>query len=165
MKETMLKLWRWFPFSKHFQLLLIRLFHDEFLVAVVGIIFNDRDKILLFKHSYRKQEWGLPAGYINAKEHPKESLEREVKEESGLTISVDQRSKIRTDRESARLEIVYVGTFIGGDFKPSEEVTEAGFFAFNELPLLKRGQLLLIKRGFEYRQRLKPGAFVIPTVS
>lgn len=159
MKSVLLTLWRVLHLPKSWQLALVRLTHDEFLVAVAGIILNDQDDVLLFKHTYRKSPWGLPGGYISAKEHPKEALEREIKEESGYTVAIDDRIKIRTDRDSARLEIVYVGTFIGGDFKPSKEVSEAQFFAFEELPLLPNDQLLLIKRGIEHRQKLKPRNF------
>lgn len=79
-------------------------------------------------------------------------MEREIKEESGLTISVDSRYKIRTDRETARLDIVYTGFFIGGDFRPSKEVTEAKFFTFENLPLIRKDQLLLIEKILKQRK-------------
>ena len=69
-------------------------------------------------------------GYLKAGEHSKEGLEREVKEETGFTVSADQRLKIRTDRDSARLDIAYVGTFIGEELTPSNEISEAKLFSF-----------------------------------
>ncbi len=122
----------------------MRIIQDQFLIGVTGIIFNDKQEVLLFKHSYRQTVWSLPGGYLKSKEHPKEGLEREIKEESGLVVSADLQLKTRTDRDSARLDICYVGKFIGGEFVPSHEVTEYGFFSFDNLPLISASQLYLI---------------------
>ena len=82
-------------------------------------------------------------------EHPKEGLERETKEESGLIVSADEKLKTRTDRETARLDISYMGKFLGGEFTPSTEVVEYDFFAFENLPLISNSQLLLIKQALD----------------
>ena len=120
---------------------------DQFLIGMTGIIFNDKGEVLLFKHSYRQTRWRLPGGYLNSKEHPREGLEREIKEESGFVVSVDKQLKTRTDRGSARLDMCYVGRFIGGHFSPSSEVTEYGFFSFENLPAIATNQLYLIENA------------------
>jgi 8-oxo-dGTP pyrophosphatase MutT (NUDIX family) len=84
--------------------------------------------------------------YLKAKEHPKEGLEREIEEETGLVVSADLRYKIRTDREEARLDIVYIGSFIGGEFHASTEVVEAKFFPFADIPMIHKDDLLLIEK-------------------
>lgn len=145
MKSTLAKLWRFLHLPKYIQLLIMRLFQDQFLIGVTGIIFNDKSEILVFKHSYRQTEWSLPGGYLKSKEHPQEGLEREIREESGLVVSVDQQLKTRTDRETARLDICYIGKFIGGEFTASHEVIDYGFFSFADLPLIPANQLYLIK--------------------
>lgn len=122
----------------------MRIFQDQFLVGVTGVIFNDKNEVLLFKHSYRSHSWSLPGGYIKSGEHPREGLEREIKEESGLVVSVDDLLKTRTDRTSARLDISYSGSFIGGEFQPTHEVLEYGFFSQDTLPLLRKNQVILI---------------------
>ena len=113
MKTFLAKLWRALKLPKGLQLLAMRFFQDQFLVGVTGIIFNDQDEILLFKHIYRSHEWSLPGGYLKSGEHPREALEREIKEESGLVVSVDDSLKTRTDRDSARLDMCYTGILIG----------------------------------------------------
>ncbi len=125
----------------------MRMIQDQFLISVTGIIFNDKEEVLLFKHSYRQTLWSLPGGYLKSKEHPQEGLEREFLEESGQTGSVDMELKTRTDRDSARLDLCYVGTFIGGTFTPSTEVTEHGFFSFENLPVIATSQLYLIEKA------------------
>lgn len=150
MAEILAKFWRFLRLPKDAQLFFMRIFQDEFLVGVTGIIFDKDDKILLVKHTYRGT-WSLPGGYIKGKEHPKEGVEREIEEETGLIVSADERLKIRTDRESARLDITYMGESMGGVFKPSSEVSEARFFAFNKIPLLPKDQVIFIDRALTIR--------------
>ena len=144
MKQILAKLWKACHFPKGVQLLLMRFFEDRFLIGVTGIIFNNKKEILLFKHTVRTHAWSLPGGYLKSGEHPRESLEKEIKEESGLTVSVDESLKTRTDRDSARLDLCYTGVLIGGDFIPSHEVSEFGFFPKDKLPLLRKNQVFLI---------------------
>lgn len=144
MKTLLAKLWKALHLSKNLQLFIMRFFQDQFLVGVTGIIFNDKKEILLFKHVYRSHAWSLPGGYLKAGEHPREALEREIKEESGLVVSVDESLKTRTDRDSARLDMCYSGILIGGEFKPTHEISEYGFFTQANLPLLRSNQVFLI---------------------
>ncbi|MFA5932593.1 MAG: NUDIX domain-containing protein [Microgenomates group bacterium] len=144
MKTLLAKLWKALHLSKNLQLFIMRFFQDQFLVGVTGIIFNDKKEILLFKHVYRSHAWSLPGGYLKAGEHPREALEREIKEESGLVVSVDESLKTRTDRDSARLDMCYSGILIGGEFKPTHEISEYGFFTKDNLPLLRSNQVFLI---------------------
>jgi 8-oxo-dGTP diphosphatase len=153
MSEFLAKIWKGLHMPKNLQLGIMRVIQDQFLIGVTGVIVNDKNEVLLFKHSYRSFAWGLPGGYLKAKEHPKEGLEREIKEESNFTISADTRYKIRTDRDTARLDIVYIGSFIGGDFTPSTEVVAANFFSFDALPEIRKSDLLLIKKVLDSRQR------------
>jgi ADP-ribose pyrophosphatase YjhB (NUDIX family) len=143
-KNILGNIYRSLHMPKNLQLFVMRLLHDKFLVGVTGIILNDKKEILVFKHTYRSHQWSLPGGYLTAGEHPQEAIEREIKEESGFTICIDEALKIRTDRESARLDLCYIGTYIGGEFTPTKEVSEYGFFSMDNLPLLRKNQLFLI---------------------
>jgi len=148
------KIWRMLHLPKSIQLFVIRIFEDQFLIGVTGIILNSKNEILLFKHGYRQTEWGLPGGYIKAKEHPQEALEREIEEESGFVVSVDEELKIRTDRQSARVDICFAGKLTGGGFRKSSEVTEANFFSFNDLPMLMSKQQLFIIEQTLFQKKL-----------
>jgi len=131
----------------------MRLTQDRFLVGVTGVIFNDQNEVLLFKHTYRAHAWSLPGGYLKKGEHPREALEREIKEESGLTVSADEIVKTRTDRSNAVLDMCYTGVLIGGDFKPSKEVTEYGFYTQQNMPLLRENQVFLIDAALKKRKQ------------
>jgi ADP-ribose pyrophosphatase YjhB (NUDIX family) len=150
-KSLLSKLYKALHLPKNLQLFVMRFLQDQFLVGVIGIIFNDQNEILLFKHTYRSHAWSLPGGYLKSGEHPREALEREIKEESGLVVSVDNSLKTRTDRATARLEMCYTGVLIGGDFTPTHEVSEYGFFAQDKLPLLRQNQLFLIDEAKKQR--------------
>lgn len=132
----------------------MRFVQDQFLVGVTGVIFNEKNEVLLFRHTYRAHAWSLPGGYMKAGEHPREALEREIKEESHLVVSIDDSLKTRTDRDTARLDMCYTGVFIGGDFVPSHEVVEYGFFSQDTLPLLRKNQVFLIDEALKQRQQL-----------
>lgn len=151
MKSFLAKIWKILRLPKNLQLLVMRFFQDQFLVGVTGIIFNEKNEVLLFKHTYRSHSWSLPGGYLKAGEHPKEGLEREIKEESNLVVCIDSQLKTRTDRDTARLDMCYLGVLIGGEFTPTHEVSEYGFFALDQLPLLRKNQLFLIDEAIRLR--------------
>ncbi len=130
----------------------MRLLQNQFLVGVTGVILNDRNEVLLFKHTYRQHSWSLPGGYLKAGEHPAEALEREIKEESALVVSADEMLKTRTDRDGSRLDMCFVGVFIGGEFTPSHEVSEYGFFAQDAMPLLRSNQVFLIEEALQQKK-------------
>ncbi|MFZ3301571.1 MAG: NUDIX hydrolase [Microgenomates group bacterium] len=153
MYSLLLKIWKRLPFSTNIKVWIMGLINDQFLIGVTGIFFDKDNKILLVKHSYRgSNNWSLPGGYIKKGEHPKEGLEREVDEETGYVVSADTRLKIRTDRNNARLDITYAGVFIGGNYKPSKEITEAKFFRFEKLPILPQDQLVFIDEALRLRK-------------
>lgn len=130
----------------------MRFFQNQFLIGVTGIIFNQKNEVLLFKHTYRQHSWSLPGGYLKSGEHPAEALEREIKEESGLVVSVDEMLKTRTDRTGSRLDMCYIGVFIGGEFTPSHEVSEYGFFSEDTMPLLRSNQVFLIDQALQQKR-------------
>lgn len=57
MKTLLAKLWKALHLPKNIQLFAMRFLQDRFLVGVTGIIFNDKNEILLFKHTYRAHAW------------------------------------------------------------------------------------------------------------
>ena len=157
MNEILIKIWKLISLPKRFQLALMRVMQDEFLIGLTGVILNDKNEVLVVNHKYRDgNRWSLPGGYIKEKEHPREGLAREVEEETGLIIRVDRELKIRTDRETARLDISLLGHYVGGEFRPSEEVSDAKFCKFEDLPLLRQSQLTLIKKVLQISPTISP---------
>ena len=61
MKLFFFKIWKALPFK--LKIFLSRLMRPKYMVAVAAIIRDDKNKILLGKHTYRKYHpWGILAG-------------------------------------------------------------------------------------------------------
>ena len=60
------------------------------LPAVSGVIFDDRDRILLIRRANppAKGKWSLPGGVVKLGEELAEALKREIREECDLTVLV-----------------------------------------------------------------------------
>ncbi len=160
MRALLVKAWKVLSLPKSLQIAAMRVTQDEFLIGVTGVILNDKNEILICKHTYRSgKKWSLPGGYLKGKEHPKEGLAREIEEETGLIVRVQEQFRLRTDRETARIDISLIGKFIGGEFKPSHEVSEAQFFSFENLPQISQNQLVLIKEVLQ-RKEVKEKTFM-----
>ena len=155
-----MQLWKHLRLAKAFQIKMLRLVNDEFLIGVTGVIFNDKQELLLVKHSYRRVAWSLPGGYLQAKEHPKKGLEREIYEETNFKVHVEKILMTKHDKETPRIDMCYVGTYIKGKFKPSDEVIDFGFFTKDKLPKLINDQYKQIDIGYKrYNELHKQSLF------
>lgn len=163
MKQLLTHTWKKLNFGKSIQLRIMRIFQDEFLVGLTGVILDDKDRVLVVNHSYRDGDyWSLPGGYMKGKETPREGLAREIEEETGLIVFVEKEVRTRTDRETARLDISLVGRYVSGEFTPSDEVKQAAFFAFEDLPRISQNQLLLIRSILQSRKKEEKNALKKP---
>lgn len=132
-KTILVKLYKWLPVPISFKKGIVWLVNRRFLVAVQGIILNDKGEVLLLKHTYRKIPWGLPGGWMDY-ENPQTALEREVFEETELKIKSEQVLDAIYNGKPHRVDLIIKGRFLGGTFKSSAEVSEYGFFKFGEWP-------------------------------
>jgi ADP-ribose pyrophosphatase YjhB (NUDIX family) len=123
------KLWQWLPIPYEIRWRIIWLVVPKFLVGAAAIILDDAGRILLFHHTYRKKyPWGPPGGFLNQKEDPAQTIIREMREEAGFTIQVEQLLWIGTSRQYPRVDIYYLCKHLHGEFTPSDEVSESRFF-------------------------------------
>jgi len=144
-KSLAVLLWR-IPLPKFLKNFIIWHTNHHFLVAVLGIVVNDRGEILLLRHTYRDEPWGIPGGWMNY-EQPWDGLKREVYEETGLRISIDKVVKASYTSDPHRIDILMCGRFINGEFRPSAEVSEYGFFKVGQWPVgMPNKQKVLIEQ-------------------
>lgn len=95
----------------------------KFLVSVLGVITNERGQVLLLKHEYREEPWGIPGGWMEL-EKPEHGLEREINEETGLKVQIIGLARAIYGNKPNRVDLVFRGTIVEGTFKPSSEISE-----------------------------------------
>lgn len=145
--------------GKMFQIFLLRVVNEKFLIGVTGVIFNADQHVLLVKHSYRRVPWSLPGGYLQAREHPKKGLEREILEETNFTVHVERILITKHDKDTPRIDMCYEGIFKKGTFKASDEVVDFGFFEKDKLPDLIDDQYKQIELGYQRYNQLHKQSF------
>lgn len=111
--------------------------------AAAGAVVIEKGKVLLVKRKYPPKEgkWAIPGGSINLGETLQEAAEREIKEETGLTIGAKEPvytfDLIEHDREGhIRFHYVVVdlqAEYVGGDLHPADDVSDARWFASDEI--------------------------------
>lgn len=133
MVRFLLRIWQKFPIWVH--LLASRIVRPRFRVAVAAMIFDEQGRVLLFKHTYRKFEWGIPAGSLEHREQPASAVVREVCEETSMQIEVQRLLLAESSREDHHISLIYLCRILAGEFRESNEICEMQYFALNDLPV------------------------------
>ncbi|HEY0080510.1 MAG TPA: NUDIX hydrolase [Pyrinomonadaceae bacterium] len=82
--------------------------NPRFAVTVGGVVRDERGRVLLFNHVFRKGSgWGIPGGFLEKGEQPDDGLKRELREEAGLEIDEAELAFVRTFKRPQQLEIIY----------------------------------------------------------
>ena len=115
----------------------------ELRVGVKALLANQEGKFLLLKRSVRNYaalggQWDLPGGRIDPGAPLLENLQREIREETGLTLIeepqlIAAQDIIDDSRHTVRL--TYKGV-LDGDVVLNEEHTEFGWFTKQEMEVL-----------------------------
>lgn len=109
-------------------------------IDVRGAVFK-KGKILLVREQVDNC-WTLPGGWADVGESPSQSVEREVKEESGLRVKAYKLVGIYDANRmtSAALavfhayKIIFLCEIMGGDLSTGDETSEAEYFHITRIP-------------------------------
>jgi len=130
----------------------------RFTVTAGAVVLDERGRILLLNHVFRKGSgWGIPGGFIEKREQPEEALRRELHEEAGLEVSDMKVAFARTLKRPQQVEIIYLcRTREAATVSPqSLEIRKAAWFERDALPPeLARDQRLIIERALNNRAKL-----------
>jgi ADP-ribose pyrophosphatase YjhB (NUDIX family) len=107
----------------------------------------DGGRVLLARRAYApwKDLWGTPGGFTELGEHPIETVEREVLEETGLRVRVTGYLGVWVDeyadgRGVPDVDVINVAYYLAGRIGGDEadfdraEVSELAWFGWDELP-------------------------------
>ena len=115
------------------RLKIIRTTQQKFTVSAAAVITNDEGKVLLLNHLLRPYSgWGLPGGFLTAKEQSEEAIKRELLEETGIRIENVEMFRVRTI--ARHVEILFRATASSAGTVQSGEILELGWFDVDELP-------------------------------
>lgn len=104
---------------------------------VAVVVATLADKILLVQRANQPLEgyWAPPAGYIEIDETVEAGAAREVREETGYEVAVEQLVGLHSRPNTGIIFAVYQGHIIGGRAQRDEvETLNLGLFARDELP-------------------------------
>jgi len=113
-----------------------------------GAVFRD-DRILMVKER-SDGKWALPGGWADVGEAPRESVEREVWEESGFEVKAVRLAAIYDRSKHAHkplmhyhiYKLFFICEIVGGSAATSDETEEVAFFAEDDLPELSITKIL-----------------------
>jgi 8-oxo-dGTP diphosphatase len=107
--------------------------------AAAGLVVDPRGQLLLVRRAIEpfRGAWALPAGYQELEETPVQALEREVFEETGLTVRAEQLLDLLylpgDPRRPANVAL-YLCRALSGRLVGGADVSAVGWFAPGALP-------------------------------
>ncbi|MFA5367418.1 MAG: NUDIX domain-containing protein [Dehalococcoidia bacterium] len=116
------------------------------IILAVGAVIEDKDgRILLVKHKperggYWQGKWICPGGRLEWGETLEEGARREVKEETGLDVTIGRQiipfERIVRQGRKTTLHVVYIdfiARVVGGEFAPASDVGEGRWVTRSEM--------------------------------
>lgn len=129
---------------------------DTFLVGVMGVVIDPEEKVLLVRHSYKREhEWGLPGGSIKRGEEFEHALYREIKEETGIEVNVGPLLQVFAPVEKPVVDCVFTCSpqFPQQPKPDGGEILEARFFSWGQYPVsLTIEESIAIEKAYQLRR-------------
>ncbi|NIK75525.1 8-oxo-dGTP pyrophosphatase MutT (NUDIX family) [Paenibacillus castaneae] len=106
------------------------------LLGAAAIILDAEGRVLLVKHSYGKNNWDLPGGKSEKNESAEETAKREVLEETGLEVTVEQLTGIYYDPSNDMHHFVFISNNVHNQepIPSSPEILACKYYSIDDLP-------------------------------
>jgi ADP-ribose pyrophosphatase YjhB (NUDIX family) len=140
--------------------------YDGYVTTAVGcgaIVFNSSNEILMMKRANGR--WFYPGGFCDVGASPAENVVREVREETGLTVSPTRLmgvvDSLKLGSPARHLySILFYCRLEGGEIRPHPlEALEAGFFPFDQIPEPLHSpnrHWITLAHQFHFENRIEP---------
>jgi ADP-ribose pyrophosphatase YjhB (NUDIX family) len=116
----------------------VRLTQPRFTVTAGAVIRDERGRVLLLRHVFRRGSgWGIPGGFLARGEQPDEAVRRELREETGLALEEVELAFVRTLARPHQVEVIFrcrVRAAALAGRKDSLEIDRAEWFERDALP-------------------------------
>ena len=86
----------------------VRLTQPRFTVTAGAVILDERGRVLLLRHVFRRGSgWGIPGGFLARGEQPDDAIRRELREETGLALEEVELAFVRTLARPQQVEVIF----------------------------------------------------------
>jgi 8-oxo-dGTP diphosphatase len=107
-----------------------------------AVLTDDDGRVLLVRRAGMPFQgwWDLPGGFVEEREHPLETVRRELREETGLEVEVDAFLGMWMDAYSedesgpSTLNLYWTARVAGGEEQADDDVAELRWFDPDDLP-------------------------------
>jgi ADP-ribose pyrophosphatase YjhB (NUDIX family) len=118
-------------------------------IGVFGLIQDEKGKVLLVQDATREQKWTLPGGGPEFQELIPDTLIREIKEETSLTVTVGKLLGVFSQQKEPGIVFLFQANVIEGTPKTDgKETQNIDFFSLEEImemrELIKPAQLSMV---------------------
>lgn len=117
-------------------------------VDIRALILSSDKKVLLVKESM-DGKWSLPGGWADVGYSAKETIKKEIKEETGLDAEVknllavfDKHKHPHPPEPHYVFKLVFYCEAVSAQLKTGFDVLDVGYFSINELPELSTNRIL-----------------------
>ncbi|WP_437048231.1 NUDIX hydrolase [Streptomyces sp. enrichment culture] len=133
MRRVLVRLWR---LLRPVQPRVMWLLHAKFVVGVTGVVRDEEGRVLLLRHRMWPpgRQWGLPSGFARKGEDFRDTVVREVREETGLDVEVGRLVMLNSGLRT-RMEVAFEARLLGGELRLDPfEILDARWCRPGDLP-------------------------------
>lgn len=125
---------QWRPFNQIMRLG-IQLLVPRQRVGVSLVALDEQHRVYLLNHVFHPfAPWGLPGGWLQRNEPPQAGLQRELREETGLSVDVGPVLYVHQEGQPTHIGIAFLGKLGDETEKLSLEIVASGWFEPDALP-------------------------------
>lgn len=104
-------------------------------IGVFAAVFDENNRILCVKINYGSGNWTLPGGHLETNESPYDGVKREVLEETGYIVDVENLISVYFAPQKDDIVFLFKAKIKGEiEWKPNDEIQQIDFFPRNALP-------------------------------